>query len=170
MEKPDKTPTLASVSVAEAYDAILSNFAPLPPVDVPLTDALGLVLAEDVRSDLDLPPFDNSAMDGYAERAEDTSGAAQDAPASLLVTGYIPAGAAPGPDDVVQPGTAIRIMTGAPVPPGADAVVRFEDTSEGRALNAARLQPGVARAAPATIGGEVLIYVPVKRGDSVRPA
>jgi molybdopterin molybdotransferase len=167
--QPD-SPTLASVSVAEAYDAILSNFAPLPAVEVSLPDSLGLVLAEDIRSDLDLPPFDNSAMDGYAVRAFDTSSATQDAPASLRVTGYIPAGAAPGPDDVVRPGTAIRIMTGAPVPPGADAVVRFEDTSEGRALNAPRLQPTAARATPATIGADVLIFVPVKPGDSVRPS
>src|SRR6476620_6389870 len=110
MNKPtDTTPTLASVSVAEAYEAILSNFAPLPPVAVALPDALGLVLAEDVYSDIDIPPFANSAMDGYAVWAGDTAGASANHPTRLRVTGYIPAGAALGPDHAVLPGNAIRI-------------------------------------------------------------
>src|SRR5205085_7230622 len=100
-------PTLTSVTVAQAWDAIMAHFAPLEPVSVPLPEALGLVLAEDVSSDLDLPPFDNSAMDGYAVQASDTIGALLAAPISLHVVGYILAGAAPGPDDVVRPGTAI---------------------------------------------------------------
>src|SRR5437868_65840 len=116
---------LTSVSVQEAREAILAQFSPLDPVEVPLPEALGLVLAEDVLSDIDLPPFDNSAMDGYAVRAQDVAGASPDRPAALRVVGYVPAGAAPGPDDRVETNTAVRIMTGAPVPPGADAVVRF---------------------------------------------
>src|SRR5436190_3400793 len=159
---------LTSISVQEALEAILSYFSPLEPVTVPLADSLGLVLAEDVYSDTDLPPFDNSAMDGYAVRAEDVAGASRERPASLRVVGYIPAGTAPGPDDQVRPGTAFRIMTGAPVPAGADAVVRFEDTSDGLALDTPSRQPQ-ARAEPARIGGDVLIYVGVNKGDSIRP-
>ncbi len=165
-----KKATLVSISVAEAWDAIMANFAPLEPVAVPLPEALGMALAEDVYSDLDLPPFDNSAMDGYALRAEDTDGASVGNPASLRVAGYIAAGAAPGPEDIVRPGIAIRIMTGAPVPVGADAVVRFEDTSEGQSLNAPQLQPQNARAERVAVGSDVLVYVKVKVGDSVRKA
>src|SRR5438270_13104786 len=127
MKQATKQTALTSVSVNEAMEAILASFSPLEPVSVPLADALGLVLAVDVYSDIDLPPFDNSAMDGYAVRAGDVADASPDKPASLRVTGYVPAGAALGAGDCVEPGTAFRIMTGAPVPPGADAVVRFED-------------------------------------------
>src|SRR5919201_1231804 len=163
---PNSNP-LTSVSVPEAREAILAQFSPLDPAEVALSEALGLVLAEDVLSDIDLPPFDNSAMDGYAVRAQDLAGAQPDKPAALRVVGYVPAGAAPGPDDRVEAGAAIRIMTGAPVPPGADAVVRFEDTSDGRALDSPGRLPE-ARAEPARIGGEVLVYREVGRGDNVR--
>jgi molybdopterin molybdotransferase len=158
---------LTSVSVQEALEAILRGFAPLDAVEVPLAEALGLVLAEDVYSDIDLPPFDNSAMDGYAVRAGDVASASPEKPASLRVSGYVPAGAALGAGDRVEPGTAFRIMTGAPVPPGADAVVRFEDTSDGRALDSPGRLPEV-RAEPATIGGDVLIFTGSRAGDNVR--
>jgi molybdopterin molybdotransferase len=163
-------PPLTSVSVSEALEAILSHFSPLEPVEVAFTEALGLVLAEDVYSDIDIPPFDNSSMDGYAVRAEDTAGAGADRPAVLKVMGYLPAGAAPGPHDRVEQGAAFRIMTGAPLPPGADAVVPFEDTSEGRALRDPALLPAQARALPVQVGGEVLIYRSVRPGDYVRRA
>lgn len=159
-----------SLSVAEARENILSYFAPLPPVEVPLPDTLGMVLAEDVYSDMDIPPFDNSSMDGYAVRAADTAGAGDSSPVSLSVTGYMPAGGFPGPDDRVEEGAAFRIMTGAPVPPGADAVIRFEDTSEGRALDNALLLPQDARAVPSTLGEDVLLYRSVQPGDSLRKA
>ncbi|WP_424184057.1 gephyrin-like molybdotransferase Glp [Actinokineospora sp. G85] len=98
---------------------------PLPVTDVPLAGARGLVLAEDVVAGVSLPPFDNSAMDGYAVRAEDTAAA----PVSLPVTDDIPAGrTAVRP---LEPGTAQRIMTGAPLPAGADAVVQVELTDGG---------------------------------------
>ena len=161
---------LAGVTVEQALEAILAEFAPLEAVEVALPDALGLVLAEDVSADIDVPPFDNSSMDGYAVRANDTSQASDDAPARLRVVGYLPAGGAPGPDDRVEPGTAFRIMTGAPIPPGADAVVRFEDTSEGRALDKPTLQPGESRALPSRTGGEVEIYRGVRPGTNVRAA
>lgn len=163
-------PTLSGVTVAEALEAILAHFSPLPPVSVPLPDSLGLVLAEDVTADIDIPPFDNSSMDGYALRAADTTGASNSKPARLEVTGYLPAGGAPQPGDHVQPGTAFRIMTGAPIPPGADAVVRFEDTSEGRSLDNPTLQPEQSRALPSQIGGDVLVYRSVPAGNNIRPA
>ena len=95
-----------------------------PAVTVALTEAQGLVLAEDVVARLALPVFDNSAMDGYAVRAEDTTGATPEHPVILPVAEDIPAGRT---DQLtLQPGTAHRIMTGAPLPAGATAVVPVE--------------------------------------------
>ena len=98
---------------------------------VPLADALERVLAEDVRSPLALPPWDNSSMDGYAVRAEDVTRAMPDNPVSLRVTETVAAGARTS--RAVGKGEAIRIMTGAPVPRGADSVIRVEDTDAGEA-------------------------------------
>jgi molybdopterin molybdotransferase len=161
---------LSGVSVAEALEAILAHFAPLEIVPVALADALGLVLAEDVESDMDIPPFDNSSMDGYAVQAADTQGASDSTPKPLKVVGYLPAGGAPGPGDRVRPGTAFRIMTGAPIPPGADAVVRFEDTGEGLALDNPTLQPAQSRATAFQMGGDVLIYRGAGQGENIRQA
>lgn len=117
------------ISVDEALEYILKHFEPLGPEEVEILDALDRVLAEDVHSDIDIPPFDNSVMDGYAVRASDTVGASAEAPITLRVIADLAAGYTT--DLVVGAGTAIRIMTGAPLPAGADAVVRFEETSEG---------------------------------------
>jgi molybdopterin molybdotransferase len=117
------------ISVDEALKYVLKHFEPLEPEEVEILDALDRVLAEDVYSDIDIPPFDNSAMDGYAVRAADTVGASRESPVILHAIGDLAAGYVT--DLVVEPGTAIRIMTGAPLPAGADAVVRFEETSEG---------------------------------------
>ncbi|WP_273166357.1 molybdopterin molybdotransferase MoeA [Actinomyces israelii] len=112
----------------EAYVAeVLAALAPLPAADTPLAAAHGLVLAQDVAAALPVPPWTNSAMDGYAVRAQDTGSAAPQAPVVLPVTGDVPAGAAPGP---LVPGTAQRIMTGAMMPENADAVVKVEDTNQ----------------------------------------
>jgi molybdopterin molybdotransferase len=108
---------------------VLREVAPLPTESVSLSDALGRVLAEDVRSPLALPPWDNSSMDGYAVRAADVRGASAAAPRSLRVVGTIAAGA--NLDLRVRAGEAIRIMTGGAVPDGADSVVRIEDTDGG---------------------------------------
>ena len=116
------------LGVEEALDRILAAFSPLPAGDVALGDALDLVLAEEVVAGEDVPPFRNSAMDGYAVRAEDTTGAGFDRPIRLRVVGQVAAGATP--PGAIRPGEAIRIMTGAPMPEGADAVVRFEETDE----------------------------------------
>ena len=116
------------ISVEEALEKVLSYVEVLEPERKPILDCLGQVLAEDVYSNIDIPPLDNSAMDGYAVRAEDTRGASESSPSCLSVVGELAAGSLP--TKRVRPGTAIRIMTGAPLPEGADAVVRFEDTDE----------------------------------------
>ncbi|MEE8619521.1 MAG: gephyrin-like molybdotransferase Glp [Dehalococcoidia bacterium] len=116
------------LSVEEALEKILSYVEVLEPERRPILDCLGQVLAEDVYSTIDIPPLDNSAMDGYAVRAEDTYGARESSPVYLAVVGEVAAGSLPTKE--IEPGTAIRIMTGAPLPNGADAVVQFEDTDE----------------------------------------
>ncbi|KLL09965.1 MULTISPECIES: gephyrin-like molybdotransferase Glp [Protofrankia] len=105
---------------------ILAAVGPLPPRPLPLGSAHGCVLAADLHAATALPGFDNSAMDGYALHAADVAGAGPDHPVTLPVTGDIPA--APGTPAPVAPGTAVRIMTGAPLPPGADTVVQIEWT------------------------------------------
>jgi len=116
------------VSVEEALQKILSCVEVLEQERKPILDCLGQVLAEDVYSTIDIPPADNSAMDGYAVKAEDTYGASESEPRILPVVGEVAAGSISSEE--VKPGTAIRIMTGAPLPDGADAVVPFEDTDE----------------------------------------
>jgi molybdopterin molybdotransferase len=136
------------LSVEEARRRVLDAVAPLPSVDVLLRDAFGLVLAEDLVAPHPLPRFANSAMDGYAVSADDTAGSAPDAPVELKVVGEVRAG---DPGDVaVLPGAAARIMTGAPLPPGADAVVPVEVTEERH--------------------DTVLIKEPASAGRHVRPA
>jgi len=120
--------TQAMISVEEALERILSYFERLSPEEKPLLEALGQVLAEDVASPIDIPPLDNTAMDGYAVRATDTRGASASSPVRLRVIGELAAGYLF--DGEVAPGTAVRIMTGAPLPRGADAIVPFEETDE----------------------------------------
>lgn len=114
------------LSFRDALERVLHAANPLPTTRVPLLGALGAALSEDVTSTVTLPPWDNSAMDGYAVRGADVAGASPDAPRELEVVGL----ALPGPPGTraVERGEAIRIMTGAPVPDGADSVVRVEDT------------------------------------------
>jgi molybdopterin molybdotransferase len=116
------------ISVEEALDKVLSYVEVLKPERKPILDCMGQVVAEDVYSTIDIPPLDNSAMDGFALRAEDTHGASESSPRCLAVVAEVAAGSMPTKE--VGPGTAIRIMTGAPMPEGADAVVKFEDTDE----------------------------------------
>ena len=147
------------LGVDDALARVLAAVAPLPAVAVPLLDALDLVLVEDVIADADIPPFRNSAMDGYAVRAADTAAASTDRPVRLRVVGNLAAGYAAGV--TVGPGQAARIMTGAPMPAGADAVVRFEETNE----RGAHLRPGAAAARP-----WVAVLRPAKPWDNARPA
>ena len=117
------------LTVHEASRRILEGILPLPPERVSLPDALGRVLAADVVAPLTLPPWDNSAMDGYAVRAEDVEGASAERPVALPVVQTIAAGELPA--RALRRGEAMRIMTGAPLPEGADSVVRVEDTDGG---------------------------------------
>src|SRR5713226_9920038 len=109
------------IPVAEAIEIVRAQTATLPPERVPLADALGRFLAEDIIADSDLPPFDRAQMDGYAVRAADVAG-----PARLRIVGESAAGA--GWHREMKTGEAVRIMTGAPVPKGADAVQQVELT------------------------------------------
>ena len=113
----------------DAALTILAHVARQPSLRVPLDDALDSVLAQDVVSPIDLPAWTNSAMDGYAARAADVRGARKDAPVRLHVVESIPAGRFP--TRALGPGEAARIFTGAPLPDGADTVVRQEDTDQG---------------------------------------
>ena len=121
-----------SLTIAEASAALLAEIQPLDTEVVRLDAALDRVLAEDVISPVSLPPWDNSSMDGYAVRAADVTTASADAPVVLPVTETVPAGAVAS--GALAPRTAIRIMTGAPVPEGADSVIRVEDTDRGERL------------------------------------
>src|SRR3982751_162810 len=112
------------IPVEEAIKIILEKAAPLAVESVALADALGRVLAEDVAADTDLPPFDRAQMDGYAVRSEDLRAT----PARLRVVGEAAAGK--GWRGTLSAGEAVRIMTGAPLPAGADSVQQVELTSE----------------------------------------
>ncbi len=133
---PPETPLL---SVDEALGLILAAAGPLPAREVPLPEALGSVLAEEVVSDLDMPPFDKALMDGYAVRAGDAG--------PFEVIEEIPAGRMPASE--LRPGTCAKIMTGAPLPRGADAVQQVEKT---------RVE-----------GGRVVFAEPVKAGQNMAP-
>jgi molybdopterin molybdotransferase len=119
----------APLPAAEAARRILDEVRRQPALRVPLDDALDSVLAEDVVSPLDIPAWTNSAMDGYAARGQDVRGASAERPVRLRVVEQLPAGAFP--TRALGPGETARIFTGAPLPEGADTVVRQEDTDEG---------------------------------------
>lgn len=124
------------LSVTDAQRRVLDRATPLSAEWVPLAAALGRALAQDVIATATLPPWDNAAMDGYAVRGEDVEGASQASPVTLRVSGVLRAGGTPSL--TVDQGHALRIMTGAPLPHGADTVVRVEDTD-------AEAEPGVVR-------------------------
>ena len=138
------------ISVEEARERILSFVPLLDAEDTPIDDALGQAVAEDVVAGFAIPPLDNTSMDGYAVRAADTTGASAASPVTLRVVGELAAGYVY--DGRVEPGTAVRIMTGAPMPAGADSVVPFEETDEPEGRNfgsfaKSRPEVGVLKAA-----------------------
>ena len=135
------------LSVAEALERVLTGVAVLGAESVPLGEALGRVLAEPVVAGREIPPWDNSSMDGYALRAADTEPASQEQPVTLLVVGEVAAGRVAARE--VGPGQAYRILTGAPLPPGGDAVVPQEEVRRD--------------------GAHVSIRRAVQRGAYVRP-
>lgn len=156
------------ISVNEALHRILNAITPLGLERVGILDSLGRVLGEDVAAPRNIPPKDNSAMDGYALRCEDTIGASPKNPVILKVIEDLPAGAVP--KKKVGPGQATRIMTGAPLPAGADAVLRVEDTEKDgksvRILVPVRDAQDIRRTGEDVREGEIVI----RRGEVVRPA
>ncbi|CAL9447327.1 Molybdopterin molybdenumtransferase 2 [Streptomyces sp. enrichment culture] len=152
-------------SVDDHLEDILTTVRPLEPIELNLLDAQGCVLVEDVTVPLSLPPFDNSSMDGYAVRVADVAGASEEYPAVLEVVGDVAAGRADPPP--VGPGQAARIMTGAPLPPGAQTVVPVEWTDGG--LGGGPVSGMRARAlAPEGAEGHVHVYRPAGVGAHVR--
>lgn len=146
---------LPLISVEDALETILANITPVETERISLAQCLNRVLAEPIVSRGNVPPFDNSAMDGYAVIAADTQGSSRQTPVRLTIIDNIPAGGVASAE--LEPGTAARIMTGAPVPSGADTVVRFEETSEEIRTE------GLA-------DNEIMIYQSVAKGDNVRLA
>ncbi|MCK8434202.1 molybdopterin molybdotransferase MoeA [Streptomyces sp. D2-8] len=152
-------------SVDEHLEDILATVRPLEPIELHLLDAQGCVLVEDITVPVSLPPFDNSSMDGYAVRVADVAGASEEFPAALEVVGDVAAGQAELLH--VGPGQAARIMTGAPLPPGAETVVPVEWTDGGlgegpvRGMRARSLGPEGAT-------GHVHVYRPAEARAHVR--
>lgn len=162
------------ISVEEALEKVLSYVKVLDSVEAPILECLGQALAGDVYSSFDIPPRDNSAMDGYAVRAADIAGASPSTPVYLDIIGEIRAGAIP--DRAVTAGAAIRIMTGAFMPDGADTVVKFEDTDEtqrtGQPLKHIGIMKSIekgqnVRYAGEDVGTGQLVF---KRGTILRPS
>ncbi|MGW0560084.1 molybdotransferase-like divisome protein Glp [Streptomyces sp. NPDC003016] len=152
-------------SVDEHLEDILATVKPLEPIELQLPDAQGCVLVEDVMVRIALPPFDNSSMDGYAVRTSDVAGASEEFPAVLTVIGDVAAGS--GGTLMVGPGEAARIMTGAPLPPGAEAVVPVEWTDGGTGGGPAATMRA-ASGAPEGASGEVRVHRPVEARAHVR--
>ena len=136
------------IALEEAQAKVNRELGVLAPVEVPLAEALGMVLAETVAAGESIPPFANTAMDGFAVRAADTVGASKTTPKTLPVVATIPAGSVP--PRALHTGEAMRIMTGAPLPDGADAIIMVELTR------------------PAGFDVDLLAEVPV--GNHIRPA
>ena len=150
--------TKPMISVEEAFERIMPHFQILDSEEVDILDSLGRVMAQDIYSDINIPPFANSGMDGYAVRAQDLQDASAKSPVTLRVVGNLAAGYIS--NVWLEEGTALRIMTGAPLPAGSDAVVRFEDTSEemDRHVWSGNGDRDVVR-----------IFVAVRSGENVRP-
>jgi len=140
---PDRPNPPDLVPFAEARAVVLERLEPLGVREVGLAEALGCVLAADVAATEDLPPFANSAMDGFAMRGADLAGAGEAAPVALEITGEVFAGTGRLP--AVGPGGAVRIMTGGAIPPGADTVVPVEQTSVEGGTVLVRHDPGPGR-------------------------
>ena len=145
------------ISVSEALQRLSASFSPVDVEEVPLIQAAGRVLSKEIQSDINLPLFTNSSMDGFAVRAEDIEGAREDQPVSLNVIEDIPAGNHPSKE--IGNNQAARIMTGAPLPQGANAVVPIEDTDH--YYSGSRTQSQL-------LPGEINVYRSVSEGAYVR--
>jgi len=149
------------ITVEDHLERVLRALGPLEAYDQPVVESLGLPLNENFIAPIDLPRFDNASRDGYALRAEDVAGASLNNPVTLPVVGEIHAGAAK--PFAISAGTAVRIVSGAPIPRGADTVVPFEDTDRGTAK--VEIRAGVAEGANVRLTG-----TDVQAGDLVLPA
>ena len=164
------------LSVEEAFQRIISCFSPLDTEEKPLQECLGQVLVADITSPLDLPPLTNSAMDGYAVRQEDIQEASAQNPRQLQVIGLVAAGQVSS--QTVTSGAAIRIMTGAPVPAGADTVVPFEETDEvrrrdsGQTLEQINIEAGLPLGSNVRASGEDVQkgQLVLEAGTLIRPS
>ena len=161
--------TADELTPVDAYrDLLIDRLTPIEPIQLAIGDALGQVLAQDVSSSEALPAFANSAMDGYAVKAADVVSATVEAPSELRVTGEVAAGAAEIP--VVRDGAAVRIMTGAPLPPGADSVVAVETTTEAdgsvQVMRSARRGEHVRTVGQDVPAGQLLL----RKGHRLRPS
>lgn len=152
-------------SVDEHLEDILRSIRPMEPIELKLLDAQGCVLIEDVIVPAALPPFDNSSMDGYAVRIADVEGASEEFPSVLTVVGDVAAGTGDLPS--VAAGQTARIMTGAPLPPGAEAVVPVEWTDGGTGDGPADSMPARSTSLVGALG-EIRVYRPVTAGQYVR--
>lgn len=161
------SPTAASglLSVEAARDAVLAVAEPVGTERIAVAESLGRVAAEVATAGVSLPPWANSAMDGYAVRASDTTGATEDAPIELRVIGDIAAGAPP--TTAVEPGTAVRIATGGRLPEGADAVVQVEWTTPIDVGGGPGLR---SRDATGPLASAARVHVAVDPGEAVREA
>ena len=140
--------------VDQALTSILSAFQPAPEELVPIKDAYYRVLSRNINATTDLPPFTNSSMDGFAVISQDTSSASNENPVSLTIDYDIPAGS--NPEKTILPGRGARIMTGAPVPQGADAVVQVESTDASRNDSSIKFPFNLK------------VFSPVKSGENIR--
>lgn len=160
--------SLSMVTVDEALDKILSHIQPLGFEKVSILDAMGRVIAEDIHAHRNIPPFDNSAMDGYALRMEDIQKASPDHPIRLEVIEDLPAGSIS--KKKVERGKAIRIMTGAPIPAGADTVLPVEETQKENGFvlifKAVVLGENIRKSGEDVKKGDRVIF----KGDTIRPA
>ena len=164
------------LSVEEAYQRIISCFSPLETEEKPLQECLGQVLAANITSPLDLPPLTNSAMDGYAVRQEDIREASPQNPRQLQVIGLVAAGQVSS--QTVASNTTIRIMTGAPIPAGADTVVPFEETDEvrrrdsGQTLDQINIEAGLPQGSNVRPSGEDVLkgQLVLEAGTVIRPS
>jgi molybdopterin molybdotransferase len=155
--EPQEDRVDALLTVDEVLQRILGRITALPAEEVPVPQSLGRTLAEDIVAPANIPSFANSGMDGYAVRAADVGTASPGSPVRLSVVGDILAGTAPG--RTVGPGEAARIMTGAPMPNGADAVIPVEQTDDRWTSDGT-----------APLPGQVAVFRPARPWDHVRPA
>jgi molybdopterin molybdotransferase len=162
------------ISVEEALEKVLSYIKVLDGVETPILECLGQVLSDDIYSSTDIPPKDNSVMDGYAVKAQDTSGASASSPVYLDIIGEAKAGGVSNLE--IKAHKAIRIMTGAPLPRGADSVVPFEDTDEtqrsGQALKQIGIMQSVDKGRNVRFAGEDIGkgQLAIRKGAVLRPA